>query len=125
MNAANCYEQLTVYYPDVEDYRIYYAQALYQACLYEEAMKVTVQIDSPASQGKVCTVCWSEVTKLVKARSTSTGICCTYLSICRYWYVACHVRLIRSFTRALVCSHLPGTYPTSIPLMCAAARASP
>ncbi len=53
VNAANCYEQLTVYYPDVEDYRIYYAQALYQACLYEEAMKVTVQIDSLASQGKV------------------------------------------------------------------------
>ena len=47
VNAANCYEQLTLYYPDVEDYRIYYAQALYQACLYEEAMKVTVQIDNP------------------------------------------------------------------------------
>ena len=36
-----------MYYPDVEDYKIYYAQALYQACLYEEAMKVTVQIDNP------------------------------------------------------------------------------
>ncbi len=30
VNAANCYEQLTMYYPDVEDYKIYYAQALYQ-----------------------------------------------------------------------------------------------
>ena len=53
VNAANCYEQLTIYFPDVEDYRIYYAQALYQACLYEEAMKVTVQIDNPEMQGPV------------------------------------------------------------------------
>lgn len=53
MNAANCYEQLTLYFPDVEDYKIYYAQALYQACLYEEAMKVTVQIDNPDLQGQV------------------------------------------------------------------------
>ena len=55
MNAANCYEQLTLYFPDVEDYKIYYAQALYQACLYEEAMKVTVQIDNPEVQGQVNT----------------------------------------------------------------------
>ncbi len=53
MNAANCYEQLTAFYPEIEDYRIYYAQALYQACLYEEAMKITVQIDSSESQGQV------------------------------------------------------------------------
>ncbi len=51
VNAANCYEQLTHYYPHAnEDYKIYYAQALYQACLYEEAMKVTVQIDRPELQ---------------------------------------------------------------------------
>jgi tetratricopeptide repeat protein 30 len=53
VNAANCYEQLTIYLPDVEDYKIYYAQALYQACLYEEAMRVTVQIDNPELQGQV------------------------------------------------------------------------
>ena len=53
VNAANCYEQLTLLYPDNEDYKIYYAQALYQACLYEEAMKVTVQIENPELQGKV------------------------------------------------------------------------
>jgi tetratricopeptide repeat protein 30 len=53
VNAANCYEQLTTYCPDVEDYKIYYAQALYQACLYQEAMRVTVQIDNPELQGKV------------------------------------------------------------------------
>ena len=53
VNAANCYEQLTLLYPENEDYRIYYAQALYQACLYEEAMKVTVQIENPELQGKM------------------------------------------------------------------------
>ena len=53
MNAANCYEQLTLFYPEDDDYKVYYAQALYQACLYEEAMRVTVQIENPELQGKV------------------------------------------------------------------------
>ena len=44
---------MTLLYPDNEDYRIYYSQALYQACLYEEAMKVTVQIENPELQGKM------------------------------------------------------------------------
>ena len=44
VNAANCYEQLTIYYPDEEEYRINYAQALYAATLYDEAMKITVQV---------------------------------------------------------------------------------
>ena len=53
MNAANCYEQLTLFYPEEDDYKVYYAQALYQACLYEEAMKVTVQIENSELQGQV------------------------------------------------------------------------
>ena len=53
MNAANCYEQLTIYSPDNIDYKVYYAQALYQACLYEEAMKGTAQIDDPDLHGQV------------------------------------------------------------------------
>ena len=40
VNAANCYEQLSQHHPDQEDYRGYYAQSLYAATLYEEAMKV-------------------------------------------------------------------------------------
>ena len=39
--------------PEESEYKLYYAQSLYQACLYEEAMKVTSQIDDPAFQGKV------------------------------------------------------------------------
>jgi len=50
VNAANCYEQLTHYYPDEEDYKVYYAQALYAATLYEEAMKVTVTVEGAQHQ---------------------------------------------------------------------------
>ena len=53
VNAANCYEQLTVYCPEEDDYKVYYAQALYQACLYEEAMKVTVQIENSDMSAKL------------------------------------------------------------------------
>ncbi|XP_071453871.1 intraflagellar transport protein 70A [Hetaerina americana] len=53
INAANCYEQLTILFPSEEDYKIYYAQSLYQACLYDEAMKVTSQITEPDFQEKV------------------------------------------------------------------------
>lgn len=53
VNAANCYEHLTVVCPEVDDYKLYYAQALYQACFYQEAMKVTCQIENPEYQTKV------------------------------------------------------------------------
>ncbi|XP_018016574.1 tetratricopeptide repeat protein 30A [Hyalella azteca] len=52
-NAADCFEQLTLLYPDVEDYNLYYAQSLYQACLYEEAMKVTCQIEGEKYAGSI------------------------------------------------------------------------
>ena len=54
VNAADCYEQLTVLQPEVDEYRMYYAQSLYKACLYEEAMKISFQIDNPSFQHKVC-----------------------------------------------------------------------
>ncbi|KAG8187859.1 hypothetical protein JTE90_001232 [Oedothorax gibbosus] len=53
VNAANCYEHLTVVCPEVDDYKLYYAQSLYQACLYQEAMKVTCQIENPDYQTKI------------------------------------------------------------------------
>lgn len=52
-NAAECYEKLTLLQPEEAEYHLYYAQSLYQACLYENAMKVTAQINDPAFQGKV------------------------------------------------------------------------
>ena len=50
MSAANCYEQLSLLYPE-EEYKVYYGQALYNATLYEEAMKVTVTVEAPEYQG--------------------------------------------------------------------------
>lgn len=53
VNAANCYEHLTVVCPEIDDYKLYYAQSLYQACFYQEAMKVTCQIENPEYQTKI------------------------------------------------------------------------
>ncbi|XP_064406143.1 intraflagellar transport protein 70A-like [Halichondria panicea] len=46
-SAADCYEQLIQLHPEVDDYRLYYAQALYKACSYPEAMKASCQIENP------------------------------------------------------------------------------
>ncbi|PVD38568.1 hypothetical protein C0Q70_01184 [Pomacea canaliculata] len=53
VNASDCYEQLASLHPEVEEYRLYYAQSLYKACLFQEAMKVTCQIDQPHYQGQI------------------------------------------------------------------------
>ena len=53
VNASDCYEQLVQLNPEVEQYRIYYAQSLYKASLYEEAMKVSSQIDDINHHTKV------------------------------------------------------------------------
>lgn len=53
VNAADCYEQLIQINPEVEEYKLYYAQSLYKACMYPEAMKATFLMDSPVYQSKV------------------------------------------------------------------------
>ena len=53
VSAANCYEQLSLLYPDEEEYKVYYGQSLYNATLYEEAMKVTVTVEAPEYQGSM------------------------------------------------------------------------
>ena len=53
VNASDCYEQLSIMHPEVEEYKLHYAQALYKACLYQEAMKVACQIDNPEKQADV------------------------------------------------------------------------
>ncbi|XP_034314143.1 intraflagellar transport protein 70A isoform X1 [Magallana gigas] len=53
VNAADCYEGLSMMHPEIEDYKLYYAQALYKACLYQEAMKVACQIDNPEYQSQL------------------------------------------------------------------------
>eukprot|EP00064_Thunnus_orientalis_P020592 superscaffoldBa00005742_g20732 len=43
-NAAECYEQLTQLHPEVEEYKVYYAQSLYKAGAYAEATKASFQL---------------------------------------------------------------------------------
>ncbi|CAG9766235.1 unnamed protein product [Ceutorhynchus assimilis] len=40
-NASSYYEQLSDMYPDNDDYKLYYTQSLYQACLYDQAFQVS------------------------------------------------------------------------------------
>ena len=41
------YDQLTKFYPDVIQYKLYHAQCLLKAGMYQEAQKVAQQIDHP------------------------------------------------------------------------------
>uniref|UniRef100_A0A7N8X7L2 Tetratricopeptide repeat protein 30 n=1 Tax=Mastacembelus armatus TaxID=205130 RepID=A0A7N8X7L2_9TELE len=52
-NAAECYEQLTQLHPDVEEYKVYYAQSLYKAGAYPEATKASFILDNPGSHTKM------------------------------------------------------------------------
>ena len=54
-NAAECYEQLTQLHPEVEEYKVYYAQSLYKAGAYPEATKASFVLDNPSSHTKVFT----------------------------------------------------------------------
>lgn len=54
IEAANCYEHLLNLVPDVQEYRLYYAQSLFQAGLFEEAQKIIATgLDSPELKDKV------------------------------------------------------------------------
>lgn len=52
-NAAECYSELTKSYPDVTEYKLYYAQALYKAFAFQDAMKATYQIENQDLEGSV------------------------------------------------------------------------
>ncbi|XP_072037148.1 intraflagellar transport protein 70A-like [Amphiura filiformis] len=53
INASESYEQLMQLCPEVESYKVYYAQALYHACMYPEAMKATFQVETQEYQPKM------------------------------------------------------------------------
>lgn len=64
--SAECYEQLTQLHPEVEDYKVYYAQSLYKAGAYPEATKASFALENTSSHTKVplhlftCrTHCWA------------------------------------------------------------------
>lgn len=52
-NAAECYSELTKVCPESEDYKLYYAQSLYKAFAFQDAMKATYQLESPDHQNNV------------------------------------------------------------------------
>ncbi|XP_041830470.1 tetratricopeptide repeat protein 30A [Melanotaenia boesemani] len=52
-SAAECYEQLTQLHPEVEEYKVYYAQSLYKAGVYSEATKASFVLDNPSSHIKM------------------------------------------------------------------------
>ncbi|KAK9534531.1 hypothetical protein VZT92_006971 [Zoarces viviparus] len=52
-NSADCYEQLTQLHPEVEEYKVYYAQSLYKAGAYPEATKASFMLDNPSSHTKM------------------------------------------------------------------------
>lgn len=41
------YEQLTKYHPEIEEYKVYYAQSLYKAGMYPEATKASLSVEDP------------------------------------------------------------------------------
>lgn len=80
-NSAECYEQLTQLHPEVEEYKVYYAQSLYKAGAYPEATKASFVLDNPSSHTKVFTKTHTHywVQKLLyhlNLCSSSTQTCC-------------------------------------------------
>jgi len=45
-SAAQCYEELLKFHPEVDSYKLYYAQCLHKAGLYPEATKACLRVDS-------------------------------------------------------------------------------
>ncbi|XP_065337988.1 intraflagellar transport protein 70A [Cloeon dipterum] len=52
-SSAHFYDTLTQICPDDAQYKLHHAQALYQACMYEDALRVTSQIENPDLQLQV------------------------------------------------------------------------
>ncbi|XP_047020863.1 tetratricopeptide repeat protein 30A [Helicoverpa zea] len=53
IEAANCYEQLSAMHPDIPEYKLYFAQSLHEASMYDESYKITMQITAPQLERKV------------------------------------------------------------------------
>ena len=54
--AAQAYEELCLYYPEVDAYRLYYAQSLGKAGLLAEAARAAARVESDALSGRVQTL---------------------------------------------------------------------
>ncbi|KAJ3409648.1 Tetratricopeptide repeat protein 30A [Chytridiales sp. JEL 0842] len=52
-NASICYEQLVRAYPEIDDYRLYYAQSLYKSGQYQPALKACMSLENPEYAQKI------------------------------------------------------------------------
>ncbi|KAJ3082320.1 Tetratricopeptide repeat protein 30A, partial [Quaeritorhiza haematococci] len=52
-SAADCYEQLVRHFPEVDDYRLHYAQSLHKSGQYQAAQKACLTIENPELARKV------------------------------------------------------------------------
>lgn len=52
-NAVRMYDQLVKICPDVQEYRVYYAQSLYKAGLYSEAARAAHQVEEPQQEQRM------------------------------------------------------------------------
>ena len=55
-SAAQCYEELCRFFPEVDSYRVYYAQTLFKAGLYPEATKACQRVDSDQYTQRILTL---------------------------------------------------------------------
>lgn len=46
LHSLQAYEELVKFHPEVDSYKIYYAQCLYKAGLYPEASRACLRVDS-------------------------------------------------------------------------------
>lgn len=53
LNSARVYEQLSKFYPEVTEYKLYLAQSHYKNGDFDQALKVTQSINDSSSQQKV------------------------------------------------------------------------
>ena len=53
LNAARVYEQLSKFYPEVNEYKLYLAQSHFKNGDFDQALKVSGSINDPEAQHKV------------------------------------------------------------------------
>lgn len=70
--AANTYEELVKHHPGIDEYKVYYAQSLYKAGMYDQALRVCHQVTDEQQARKVVLLqaaCKYEQDDLVGCRS--------------------------------------------------------
>ncbi len=75
--AVTTYEQLTKICPSVQEYKIYYAQALFKAGMYPEALRSAVKVDDPQYTQRIATLQAS-----IKYEQDELSACKSLLSQC-------------------------------------------